>query len=258
MTGESRRRTLPQNPYAEIPVAEWLVKLQSPGPIEERYRAWSAVTTLLSPDDAWPHVMIVLSDAEAELRAAAAHWIAVVRERGRIEPSAAHRADVQERILAMLSEADPDVRLAAVEAAVAWEVITPAVSATALELLRHPETEATSLATLCQLSGRLPDIAGDSVPRLGILLSAEQADLRESAAQALSALGSRASTAATELTAALDDEEPLVREHAARALGQLDYVDDAIRHALQTATTDEDAVVAAAAMESLARLGGLS
>ena len=65
MTGESRRRTLPQNPYAEIPFVEWLVKLQSPGLIEDRYRAWSAVTTLLSPDDAWPHMMTVLSDSTA-------------------------------------------------------------------------------------------------------------------------------------------------------------------------------------------------
>jgi len=258
MTGDSRRRTLPQNPYAEIPVAEWLVELQSPGPIEDRYRAWSAVTTLLSPEDAWPHVMNVLSDTDAELRATAAHWIAVVKERGRIEPSETHRSDVQERILLLLADADPDVRLSATEAAVAWDVITPTVSATVLELLRHPETEATSLATLCRLSGWLPDIAVKSVPRLAGLLSAEQADVREAAAHALAALGSRSVPAAPELVAALDDEEPLVREHAARALGQLDFVDDALRTALQVATTDEDAVVAAAAQESLARLGGLS
>ncbi|HUQ71519.1 MAG TPA: HEAT repeat domain-containing protein, partial [Planctomycetaceae bacterium] len=246
------------NPFAEIPVAEWLQKLQSPGPIEDRYRAWSAVTTSLSPVDAWPHVMTVLSDTEAELRAAAAHWIAVVKVRGRIEPSLTHRTEMQDRILPLLADADPDVRLSAAEASIAWDVITPAVSATVLDLLRHPETEATSLATLCGLSGRLPDIAVESVPRLAALLSAEQADVREAAAQALSALGSRSATAATELIAALDDEEPLVREHAARALGQLDFADDALRSALQAATTDEDAVVAAAAQESLARLGGLS
>lgn len=250
-------RPLPQNPFSSLPVAEWLDVLMSTGPVETRYRAWSAVITLQMPDDAWPHVVKLLSDAEPELRAAAAHWLAVSKNRGLLALLTERQADLRDPVTRLLVDSDPDARLAAAEAAVAWKIDSATVAETVLHVLNDPQSETTSLATAVRLVSQLPDVAGQSVPRLAELLSLDSAEVREAAAQALAELGPDAQSAATALVAALEDEEPLVREFAARALGQLASIDDAIRQGLQAAASDEDTVVAAAAQESLSRLGGL-
>jgi HEAT repeat protein len=250
-------RPLPHNPFAGTPVEEWLTALFSAGHLDNRYRAWSAVTTLLSPTEAFPHGLRLLGDPEAELRAAAGHWLAKIVERLAIDRTDDRAAELREPLTRLLDDTDPDVRLAAAEAAVAWRLVTPDVSRTVLSLLCDPATEATSLAALARLMGRMPDAAAEAVPRLAELLPRDSAEVREAAAMALAALGDHSGPAASALVTALDDEEPLVREFAARALGQHAAVDDAMRHALQAATSDEDVVVAAAAQEALSRLGGL-
>lgn len=250
-------RPLPNNPFAGTPVEEWLTALFSVAPLDSRYRAWTAVTTLSSPAEAFPHAVRLLDDNEAELRAVAGHWLAKVVERSSLERTDDRAVTLREPLARLLKDTDPDVRLAAAEVAVAWQLVTPDVSRTVLTLLGDSATETTSLAALARLAGRLPEIADESVPRLAALLERDSAEVREAAAMSLAALGERTGPAAVALVTALDDEEPLVREFAARALGQQSAVDDSIRHSLQAATTDDDAVVAAAAQEALSRLGGL-
>lgn len=251
------RRSLPSNPFSGTPFDDWIEALWTPDPLDRRYRAWTAVTTLLSPSEVWSQALRLLADSEPELRAAAAHWLAVTINRGALDLTSERQVQIREQTMSLLADADPDVRLAAAEAAVAWHVESPEVSRQVLLLLNDETTEPTSLALLSRLSGRLPDIADRSVPRLAALLSADSAEVREASALALKQLGARSMPAATELVAALEDEEPLVREFAAQALGQHDSVDDTIRHGLQAACDDEDAVVAAAAQAALSRLGGL-
>jgi HEAT repeat protein len=256
MARESRR-SLPLNPYADRPLSEWQRLLEAPGSVEERYHAWLAVTGLSSPEDIWELMIETLSDPEPELRAATAHWMASVINRQSFHPPADLRAPTLERLTGLLTDGDPDVRFAVVEAHVALGECSPPVAEVVLSLIQDPATETTSLAGLVRLTSYLPMLAPELVARLGQWLTADSAELREAAAQTLAVWGPRSSPAVTALIVALDDEEPVVREAAAKALGHQEAVDDEWRHALQAACADEDPGVAAAAQEALSRHGGL-
>lgn len=254
MAAKPRGRSLPLNPYAETPIEEWLARLAGHGNVEDRYRAFAAVASLLPAAEAWPHLIGLLTDDDAELRAAAAHWVARLAERRRLEPTDERRSTVRSRVSPLLNDDDPDVRLAAATALAAWNLLTPEVGEAVLQLLRHPAAQPTSLVAAAQLVPRFPELANEAVPQLAALLSAEQAELRESAAQALLQLQTLSAPAAPALVAALEDEEPLVRECAARTLGLFPFCDDSMLQGLQQATGDEDPEVAAAARASIARL----
>ena len=91
--------------------------------------------------------------------------------------------------------------------------------------------------------------------RYVLLLSHEQAEVRESVSAAVAAWGPQAALLADSLVIALDDDEPLVRENAALALGRSGVSSETIVTALQTAAADEDEGVAEVVRDSLRRLG---
>lgn len=245
------KRSLPINPYAQRPVQEWIADLRSATSTEVRYRAFVAVTELLDSEALLPLVLETLSDGDGDLRATAATWLARSLQQGRLPRQVEAFPKVQEVLLPLLNDVDPDVQLSAARA-LSWLLPQPSsLAPVVLRLLDRDDTQPTSHAVLAELCGRIPDVGAEGVRHLQRLLVAEQAEVREAAAGALAASGRVAIGALSELVAALEDEEPLVREHAAFALGHLHPWDEVTRTALELACSDEDTEVAAAARRSL-------
>jgi|GEM_PF-3106190 len=244
-------RELPLNPYASRSVAEWRSVLGSAASIEDRYRAFVALTESLSPGDVLGDVTRLLSSSDPELQASAANWLGrqLVRAPGLIssEPTEQVTAALQ----TLLTSDDPDVQLAAVRAMCRIDANSPELHQAMTALLSRDDIQPTSQVVLAEVCGVLTTRAEISVPALRQWLSAEQADVREATAAALSQLGAAAAPAVAELTTALDDEEPLVRESAAKALGNIGPLPPSTIEALQATCEDEDELVAAAAKATL-------
>lgn len=246
------KRSLPINPYAQRSSEAWLAELRTATATEARYRAFVAVTELLEPAALLPVVLNTLKDTDGDLRATAATWLARGLQQGKIPRHVEESPQVQDGLLPLLSDVDPDVQLSAVRA-LSWLLPQPAnLAAVVLQLLDREDTQPTSLAVLAEVCGRVPDVGAAGIKHLQRLIAAEQAEVREAAAGALAASGRAAQGALHELVAALEDEEPLVRELAAVALGHLHPWDTTTRAAVEQACADEDAEVAAAARRSLA------
>lgn len=234
-------RDLPLNPYAAIPLAEWEARLFSPAPLEERYRAWLAVTRLATLATVSQHALRLLDDPEAEFRAAACRWLAQAVRQGQL---AEQQAALRAAWTRCLHDADLDVQLEAARGLVHLDPPPVELADVVLRLLAHAEGQTTTLAVLVELSGACPHLAASLLPRLrGWLSSATEVELREAAAATLARWGACSAPAEAELAAALDDESPLVREHAAIALRQLPQITEATLAALQAAREDEDAGV---------------
>ncbi len=249
MKSPSNRR-VPVNPYASEPLEVWLDRLRGGASVDERFRGFLAVTSLMSPTDALPAVLATLTDAAGDLRAAAANWIGNAVQRAKLSGQTSATAQVIERLTPLLHDADPDVQLSSARA-LSWLIPgSPDLLQVVTDLLAREDSQPTSLAVLAEICGRVPQAGRDNLSRLRQLLGAEQAEVRESAAQALVKLGIAAAPAIEELVAALEDEDPLVREAAAIALGQVGPLPASALTALQAAATDEDPGVAAAARHS--------
>lgn len=244
-------RELPLNPYAARSVAEWRPLMGSAASIEERYRAFVALTELLPPLDVLSDVISLLTSPDAELQATAANWLGrqLVRSPGLIPVEQAEQ--VAAALQPLLTSDDPDVQLAAVRAMCRIDTEVSSLHTTLNALLARDDIQPTSQVVLAEVCGVLIGQAAVTVPTLRKWLSAEQADVREATAAALFLLGTAAGAAVAELTTALEDEEPLVREYAAKALGNLGPLPVATIEALQAACEDEDELVAAAAKASM-------
>ncbi len=244
-------RKLPANPYASQPVEAWLIQLQSSAGLEERYRAFIAVTELLEPARVLDVACQTLADPAGDLRAAAATWIAVALQRQRLLLDAAGTEAVTAALSPLLQDGDPDVQLAAARGLGSLAPQLPALVLTLVTLIDRDDSQPTSQAVLADLCGRVPAVGVQCLTRLRQWLSADQADVREATAAALVRLGAVAVAAIPELVVALDDEEPFVRESAAVALGQVGPLPIDAIEALRVAAADEDEIVAQAAQRSL-------
>ncbi|OYW24962.1 MAG: hypothetical protein B7Z55_00690 [Planctomycetales bacterium 12-60-4] len=243
---------MPANPYAAHPVETWLARLQSSAGLEERYRAFVAVTELLEPEQAFEVVRQTLADRDGDLRAAAANWIALGVQRQRLALDDSATAALTTALSARLDDDDPDVQLAAARGLGWLAPQSPELSAAIVRLVERDDSHPTSQVALAELCGRVSSAAEPCLPWLRRWLSAEQADVREAAAVALARLGTTAAAAMPELVTALEDDEPFVRESAAVALGQLRPLPTEAVEALRIAAADEDEIVARAAQVSLA------
>ncbi len=255
MAGAPDRRRLPVNPYSSQPVAAWQEQLKSGRSLEDRYRAFVALTELQETAETLHLLPEVLQDAAGDLRAAAANWVAVGLSRQRITVEAATTGTLVPALIPLLQDADPDVQLAAVRALSHLQPELPELVVVITTLLNRDDIQPTSQVILAEVCGRLPSLWEACLPRLRQFLSADQGDVREAAAIAISRMGTQARPALPELTTALDDEEPVVRESAAIALGQLAPLPPEAKTALQSATEDEDEGVAEAAKRSWTAAG---
>lgn len=244
-------RDLPLNPYATRSVTEWRSVLESAAAIEDRYRAFVALTELLPPGDVLSDVTSLLQSTDPELQATAANWLGrqLARSQGvipkeQVEP-------ITSALLPLLASEDPDVQLAAVRAMCRIDIASSELATALGMLLSRDDIQPTSQVVLAEVCGILKDQAAVTLPTLRRWLSAEQADVREATAAALLNLGDSARPAHEELITALDDVEPLVRESAAKALGNIGPLPPSTIEALQAACDDEDELVAAAAKASL-------
>lgn len=234
-------RELPLNPYAAMPLPEWEARLFSTGNLEERYRAWLAVTRLAPLATVSQHALRLLDDPEAELRATACRWLAQAVRQGQLSEQ---QAMLRSAWMRCLHDADLDVQLEAARGLSHLDPPPAELADVVLRLLAQAEGQTTTLAALVELSGACPDLAASLLPRLrGWLSSETDVELREAAAATLARWGACSAPVEAELAAALDDESPLVREHAALALRQLPQITAATLAALQAAREDEDAGV---------------
>lgn len=249
-------RRLPANPYASQPAETWLAQLRSNAGLEERYRAFVALTELLEPARLLDVVCQTLADPAGDLRAAAASWIAVSLRRQRLILDAAAIDAVTAALTPLLDDCDPDVQLAAARGLAYLAPQLPALVSTLISLMERGDLQPTSQTLLAELCGQVPNVGNQCTTQLRQWLSAEQADVREASAAALVRLGATAVGAIPELVIALEDEEPLVRESAAIALGQVGPLPVDAVEALRDAATDEDEIVAQAAQRSLSAVSG--
>lgn len=244
------RRPLAVNPYVSDTVETWLSRLEFAPSLEQRYQAFTALSQLQPPAAVCALAARLLEDREGELRAAAAHWLAVACDRGWLNPADV-AADLAGQLTARLSESDPEVQLACLRALSRLGAPAESLEPIITRMIADDEAEPTSMVILADLCRRVPDAGRRNLAALRRWLVAEQADLREGAALALLSLGADGVEALPEWLLAIDDEEPLVRETAARALGLFVGTHPEVRAALEEAVTDADPGVAAAAREAL-------
>lgn len=248
------RRSIPLNPYASETVETWRERLARETGLENRYRAFVALTQLQPPAQAWPDVATALKDSEGDIKAASAYWLATGLERHTFTTN-----DVPVELITALEgrvlDEDPDVQLAAANALSWLKPTSPSLVPLIVGLLQRDDLLPGSQSLLAQLCGRLPAAGTQALDRLrAFLQSAEQAEVREAAAQALVRLGPVALPALPELLQGTTDEEPLVRELSAVALGQLGQSTVEVLSALEVAAADEDTQVAEAAQKALSTL----
>lgn len=251
MTGSPQRRSLSQ--FGTEPLETWVERLGAGATVEQRYRAFLAISELAEPLGVYPHAIALLNDVQGELRAVAAHWMATAIDTQRLQLTAAEQAQLGQRLLGHLQDPDPDVRLAIARCLAYVEPTSPALADVISELLKDDEAHSSSLAELAKLCARVPAASERNLPRLQQLLAAEQAEVREAASLVFARHADAARSSVPQLVIALDDEEPVVREHAARALGFVNPLPADAQLALEEATRDEDEQVAAAARSSLQR-----
>ena len=100
----------------------------------------------------------------------------------------------------------------------------------------------------------LGDVGAPAVPSLRVLLSAEDAIVREYSADALAAIGSAAGSGVPALTDALRDSDRAVRSAAARALGSIGWPAEGSLAQLASLLHDTDERVRTEAKQAIARI----
>lgn len=241
------------SPFSGRSLEEWIEVLQHAPMSDERYRALLAVKSLGSLDDAVVWSRHSLNDADSAVRALAAKQLGEL-----CRPSSGATVQLTEvgrELFGRLSDSDLDVRFEAAKALGRVQSSDESSMEVLLSLLDEEGVQPLMIAAIVAALGERPEFdVSPLIARYGLLLSHEQAEVRESVSAAVAAWGSRASSLADPLVIALDDEEPLVREYAALALGRAGVISDEITAALRTALTDEDEVVAGKAREALRHL----
>ncbi|MEK6257047.1 MAG: HEAT repeat domain-containing protein [Planctomycetota bacterium] len=244
----------PISPFSEHSLTEWIGLLQQATSPDERYRALLAVKSLGSLDDAVAWSRHSLRDADSAVRALAAKQLGEGKRlpAGEVAPWNEIATELTER----LADSDIDVRFETARALGRIRSDDESSKGVLLSLLDDDGIQPLMTASIVTALGERSDVdVALLAPRYGMLLSHEQAEVRESVSAAVAGWDQQASSLVEPLMIALDDEEPLVRENAALALGRAGVASEAILSALRTASTDEDEVVAEAARESLRRLG---
>jgi len=246
------------SPFAHRPLAAWIEDLQQSTVADDRYRALLAVNALGTDRDAVTWCGHSLKDTDSSVRALAAKQLGGRKRNS--EPSATAATEnlwpeIGTALAARLQDDDPDVRF---EAACALGAVSPQINEARNVLLTLLDDEGTlplSLAAVVSAVGERQDIAfGELAPRLKVLITHPQAEVRENVTGVIAKGGVDAGQLAAELIVALDDEEPVVRENAAVALGHSGQKSAEVLAALQIASRDEDEGVAAAANTAIDEL----
>lgn len=244
----------PITPFSERSLAEWMELLQQATSSDERYRALLAVKTLGSLDETVAWSRHSLRDADSAVRALAAKQLGELRRLSASE--AAPWNEIAVELTERLADSDIDVRFEAARALGRVRTNDESSRGVLLSLLDDEGIQPLMIASIVTALGERSDVdLALLAPRYGMLLSHEQAEVRESVSAAVASWNQQAASLIESLMVALDDDEPLVREHAALALGRAGVASEAVISALQTASDDEDEIVAEAARESLRRLG---
>ena len=200
--------------------------------VDVRRAAADALANLETPGAVDP-LLEALADSDAEVRSRAADGLGDLHDRravpALIKALSDRSSEVRERAArslgdledpraadplgqALASDADPEVRSAAIDALHDLEVA--AVPAAVLDALRDPNADVRQSAA--RMLGDHQDAR--AVPLLRQLLEDKEADVREAAVEALGEI--RSADAITALVAALKSKDPTVRKAAAEALGQ--------------------------------------
>ncbi len=243
-------RSIPVKWYAEQSWDDWQRQLRFATAIEQRYQAFLALTQLGPADKVAPVTIELLTDATAELQAAALRWWQMAD----VVAAGQDLTTVQAHAETLLTADDPDVKLEAAAMLTRFRPDHAAAATTLLDLARRDDLEPLTIASLAKFIAPLTTHVDATVPLLGRWLSNDHGEVREAAATALASLGPEATPQVTALITALDDEEPVVREQAALALGRIGMTSLSIVEALTMASNDDDvevANVARAALESL-------
>lgn len=242
------------SPFSGRSLDEWIEVLQQATTPDERYRALLAVKSLGSLDDAVTWSRHSLSDADSAVRALAAKQLGELKRlsTGDVVPWTEIATELSER----LGDSDIDVRFEAARALGRIQTNDESSKGLLLSLLDDEGIQPLMTATIVATLGERSDIDPSLLAaRYGLLLSHEQAEVRENVSAAVATWGPQAAALVDPLVIALDDEEPLVREHAALALGRAEVASETIIAALRTASADEDEIVAETAREALRHLG---
>jgi HEAT repeat protein len=241
------------SPFAKRPLTEWVDQLQRSSSSEDRYRALLAVNALAAPTDVARWCRHSLADADPSLRALAAKQLGELKHRHESDAKLTVAwPDVVADLLLRLSDADFDVRFEAARALGRIDASQESPRTVLETLLDDEATQPLMLAAVVSaIAERSESLSESRVARYRILLSHDLAEVRESVAAAIAAVGAGAREFVAELLVALDDDEPIVRENAARALGHAGVESPEIIAELNKTTADEDEGVAAAAREAI-------
>ena len=149
-----------------------------------------------------------------------------------------------ESLIGALRDEDRDVRMEAAKAL--GEIgnaraVGPLINAMAD---KNTDVRKASEKALVEIAGRIGPLAKAAVPVLTeALRSAEDKDVRRSAALALAKIGPAAKSSVPALTMALGDDNPKVREASARALDKIGVDEETTRAALLKRLKDSNAKV---------------
>ncbi|MBS0206883.1 MAG: HEAT repeat domain-containing protein [Planctomycetes bacterium] len=247
------------SPFSKRPLSAWVEDLQQAPSPDDRYRALLAVICLGTGAEAVRWCCHALKDADSGVRALAAKQMGECRRRADVLKAGETEAwdRVGDLLAVCLQDADPDVRF---EAARSLGTVRPQLSdanAVLLSLLDDEGTQPLMTAIVVTALAERPDkSAADLIPRFQKLLQHSQAEIRENVTAAIAHSKPIAAALVSELTAALEDDEPLVRENAAISLGVSGIESPTALEALLTAEQDEDEGVADAARAAYSRLTG--
>lgn len=250
-------------PFSNHSVSEWILQLKTASEPEERLRALQAIAVLSPSNEASLSALLSLDDADPTVRALAAKILGTNPSTfpDHIEGLNQNEArdHIQKRLIALVGDADPDVRFESARALIRQKSNRTDLAVPVLfAFLDEPETHALMVAAVANAiteADLTPTMVDEQLlPRVQRLVEHERAEVREAVANAFAKWPLMAAKNTDLLLPLLDDVEPIVREKIAQALGQAGVVNDRIKSALVAASQDEDAEVARQARNALQTL----
>jgi HEAT repeat protein len=240
-------------PFSRHSLGEWIEILQKATSADERYRALLAVNSLGAITKVVDCCRDQLRDADSSVRALAVKLLGQAKSRSGADSIG--WAELMCELTERLSDSDIDVRFEAARALGRIQSNDESSKGILLSLLEEDGIQPLMIAAVVSSLAERSDVdLTQLVARYTLLLTDEQAEIRESVSAAIAAWGPQARLMLDPLVQSIEDEEPLVRENVALALGQSGVSSEKVLRALESASTDEDAIVASVAQESLRQL----